>query len=130
MKLQNYGFIRCGECTLDKKLKQGVRFKIWKLKNRRVIYAFVVDGKPKYIGACEAINTTLANRMGNYRSNPERTNKKVRSRVKECLKNGQAVEIFAWQCDCQFKYRGLSCDDVMGFEGPFIRKLNPEWNDR
>jgi hypothetical protein len=62
------GFVRDGNCSLDPMLKSGVRFSILGLREDRVIYAFTVDTKVKYIGVCDNTATCFSNRMGRYQS--------------------------------------------------------------
>ena len=50
--LLQVGFTPAGTCSIEPRLKGGVRFALTVLRKVRVIYAFVVDNEAKYIGVC------------------------------------------------------------------------------
>ena len=129
MKLNNYGFVEVGRWELKESLKSGVAFELYNFKEERVAYAFVVNEEVKYIGVCDNTSTTLKNRMSRYQGlQGAGTNERISNKVKDCLKRGKAVKIFALKAESSLQYKGLNVDLVKGLENPLIEKLEPEWN--
>jgi len=127
--LAELGFRGVGECILDEGLKSGVRFRIGKLQDERVIYAYTVDSEVKYIGICDSTTTTLKDRMGRYQGMiGAGTNKRIAEAIKECLLEGQVVKILALKPDTELEFRGLKIDLVKGLENPVLNKVRPAWN--
>jgi len=56
------------------------------------------------------------------------TNKRIAYQIKDCLKQGKAVEIFMLKPEPTLQYKGLNVDLVKGLENPLIERLKPEWN--
>jgi len=69
--LSNYGFVEAGKWKLKKNSTSGVTFKLHNFEKERVVYAFVVEDKVKYVGVCGSTTTTLEKRMMRYK-NPEK----------------------------------------------------------
>ena len=134
MNLRNYGFVRVGRWKLnksnDKSNKSEIDFELNDLDKERVIYAFVVGDKVKYIGICESSKTTLENRMIKFKNRQGGgTNKRIADEIERCLKNGKTVEIFVLKPKLSVFYKGLvEIDIIIGLEYPLIKKLKPEWN--
>jgi hypothetical protein len=129
--LKEYGFVKVGSWNLDSRIKSGVNYQLKSMRKKRVIYSFVVDSNPQYLGCCEAANTTLDNRMGRYRSmQGTGTNKRVLKKIKKSLQNNEEVHIYAWNPPLQLKYKKLKWDFVMGLEGALIKRFKPAWNKR
>jgi len=133
MELNNYGFIEVGECKTKNSLKSKVAFEIHNLKEKRVVYAFVVDDKAKYIGICAKPKITLKDRMGRYQSmTGDSTNERIAGEIKKCLKRGKAVKIFALKPESSLLrkgfYKGLKVDLVKGLENPLFESLDLKWN--
>lgn len=129
--LTTYGFVPVGHWQLYDKVKSGIQFKLSHFQQERVIYAFVVDGSPKYIGICDNDATTLKARMGRYQSLcGGSTNKSNASRIRFCLLAGQTVQIFALKPQADSKFTDLPVDLVKGLENPLITKFKPEWNGK
>lgn len=61
--LSHYGFVLVGEWTKREAIKSGVAYKLTALASERVVYSFVVNDAPMYIGICEKHSTTLKDRM-------------------------------------------------------------------
>ena len=128
-RLLELGFQKVGECQRDTNLKSGVRFIVNNLRNDRVIYAYEVEGRVKYIGVCHNTNTKLKDRMSRYQAmQGAGTNEKITKLIRECLEKGQQVNIMAWKPDNKLKLKGITVDLVKGLENPLIGELNPEWN--
>jgi len=129
MELDKYDFVEIGEWKLKKGLKSGITFKLNKFEDERVIYAFVVDDKVKYIGVCENSTTTIKDRISRYKSlQGAGTNERIAGKIKDCLKDGRTVRIFALKPKSTLLYKDLKIDLIKGLENPLIKKLNPEWN--
>ena len=129
MKLSKYGFIEVGKWKLKKKIKSGITFEINKLEKERVIYAFVVKNKVKYVGICQNRKTTLKERMKRYKNmQGAGTNERVAKEIKSHLSKKESVKIFALKPKPEKKYKDLPIDLVKGLENPLIKKLKPEWN--
>ena len=129
MTISESGFVMAGEWTLRPTVKSGITFKLTAFASSRVVYAFVVDGQPKYIGICEKDTTTLQDRIIRYKNQQGAgTNERISIKIRQALSAGKAVHIFALQPDTRFDYRGLEIDTVKGLENPLIARFKPEWN--
>ena len=129
MMLRRYGFIRVGAWTIKRGLRSGISFQIDPLKDERVIYAFVVNKKTKYIGICENRKTCLLSRMNRYKSmQGSGTNEHIAKLIRKALQEKKTVEIYALNPQPSKHYKGLSVDLVKGLENPLIAKAKPEWN--
>jgi len=131
MKLTDYGFVEVGKWKLSETLKNGVAFELHALEKERVVYAFVVDDKAKYVGICQSKNKTLAGRMMSYRNLAGGgTTKRVANKIKDSLTEGKTVRIFALKPEQSFSFRGLNVDLIKGLENPLIcaLKVECEWN--
>ena len=90
------GFADAGTCSLDARLKSGVRFAITASKDVCVIYAFAVDDEVKYIGVCDNSGTCFAHRMSRYQGMMGAgTNKRIVGHLREALTQGSAVRLLS-----------------------------------
>ena len=129
MPLEDYGFVPVGEWRLTDTVKSGITFRLDRYHNERVIYAFAVDGIPKYVGVCEKSNTTLSHRMGRYRGMVGAgTNQRIAEAIRRSLEGRGTVKIWALSPESRLKYRGLDVDLVKGLENPLLHQLDPDWN--
>jgi hypothetical protein len=129
--LGHHGFKEAGWWELCPQVKGGVRFRLKAFQNDRVLYAFVVDGVVRYVGVCEAADTTLRDRMSRYQNLiGAGTNARIAAEIKTCLSEGQSVLIFALKPDGGPKRLHLDVDYVKGLESPLIKALRPLWNRR
>ena len=131
MNLKNYGFVKVGRWKLNENIKSGIDFELNDLEEERVVYAFVVDGKVKYIGICE--KKTLKDRMNDYKLlRGGDADNRIAEKIKNHLKNEITVEIFALKPKSGLirQYKGLDVDLVGGLKRPLIEELDPEWNRR
>lgn len=134
--LTNFGFKKVGEWKKDEKYGSGVNMELEQLNDQRVIYSFVVDSAIKYIGICDGDERTLEKRMIRYRSRaPDQKTKpgtslKIILEIKDCLKKGKNVEIYAFKPPNDIHCIGLEVDLVRGLEYPLIKKFSPQWNIR
>jgi len=119
--LESYGFTEVGEWHLA---GNRIRPKLDKLRNKRVVYAFVVDDDVKYIGICD--KTNLEKRMNSQRYH---YSKDIPSRIESSLRQNKVVKIFALDPE-GYECRGLRIDLVRGLEYPLIEQLDPEWNKK
>lgn len=129
MKLKSYGFGQVGKWRLKKGLKSGITFELHNFENERAIYAFVVNSKVKYIGVCQNSKTHLKDRMKRYKYRTgDGANERNARKIRNCLKRGEAVKIFALKPESSLRYYGLAVDLIKGLENELIDKLHPEWN--
>jgi hypothetical protein len=129
MGLQAYGFVAVGEWLISTTVQSGITFKLNAFAQERVVYAFVVDEQPKYVGICDKDTTTLRDRMNRYKNRQGgSTNRRIAINIKECLTEGKAVQIFALKPESKFQYVDLKVDLVKGLENLLIAKLKPDWN--
>ena len=127
MRLNNYDFEEIGEWYLYERVKSGINFHI--IRDERVIYAFVVNGKVKYIGICEKDTTMFRGRLERYKyCEGSGTNERIAEEIKRCLEKGKNVKIYALRPIVECVYKDLNVDLVKGLENPLIRKFRPEWN--
>ena len=96
---------------------------------RDILYAFVVDGEVKYLGKS---TQTLHKRIYLYKNcNPsQRTNIRVREKLRACLKNGSQVLIYAFVQKIPLMYQDIPINLAAGLEDNLIATIRPEWNIR
>ncbi|MEO0111221.1 MAG: hypothetical protein ABIK77_02620 [candidate division WOR-3 bacterium] len=140
-QLKKYGFKYVGRWL---KVKSKIDFefesKFKDYKEKRVIYAFVVDNKVRYIGCCQKRDKTLGDRLKSYKYGigkvgkvrktgkaGKETYKWVAQNIKECLENNKVVKIFALEPKGKIRYKNLLVDLINGLENPLINKFNPKW---
>ena len=130
-ELSPYGFVVVGHWELYPAVKSGIHFKLRLHQHDRVVYAFVIDGCPSYIGICDNAATTLTNRMNRYKFRcGGSTNRSNASRIQKCLLAGKTVQIFALKPPSDSPFRDLLVDFVKGLENPLIAKFKPAWNGK
>jgi len=129
--LSAYGFTLAGQWIKSATVKSGIDYQLTTLASERVVYAFVIDGVPKYIGICEKDTTTLSARMGRYKNQQGNgTNERISIKIREMLELGKKVEIHALKSTIKQSYMDLQVDLVKGLENPLIEMCKPEWNRR
>lgn len=129
MNLQTYGFVYSGKWEPTGTVNSGVTFTLKIHAQDRVIYSFVVDDEPKYIGICEKPTTSLYDRMKRYKYlQGAGTNTRIVEKIRQCLEQDKTIQIFALQPEPSLQFAGLEIDLVKGLENPLIEKLKPEWN--
>ena len=136
--LSAYGFLPAGEWILSATVRSGITYKLTAFASDRVVYSFVIDGAPKYIGICEKDTTCLKDRMGRYknrqgrkrkRAGGENTNEHVSRRIKDALTAGEKVQIVALKPAAKLTFaEELTIDLIKGLENPLIARFRPEWN--
>jgi hypothetical protein len=94
---------------------------------KNILYAFVVDGQPMYIGKSVQ---SLRVRMNGYRyaNESQRTNYRIRPLLLERLGEGKSAEIFALVDNGLLHYAGFHINLAAGLEDSLIRELAPPWN--
>ena len=121
MDLEGFGFDEVGQWRLRASVKSGVTFRLDRYQNDRVIYAFVVDGNPKYVGICDKSTTTLKDRMSRYRGRVGGgTNERIASAIRGELERGSTVKILALRPHRSIQYSDLYVDLVKGLENPSL----------
>jgi len=129
MKILQFGFVEVGEWKLDSRLKSGIRYKLRKLQDDRVIYAYAVNETIKYIGVCDSTSTSLQSRMSRYQSmTAGGTNKRIANLIRKAIEVGSKVKIYAFKPDVELQLCELNVDLVKGLENPLIQEEKPEWN--
>lgn len=93
----------------------------------QALYAFCVDGSPKYIGKTAA---TLRTRFNGYRSpgDTTATNKRCNEAIRDCINQGKAVRILVLPNRIPLKWGPYTINVAAGLEDALIDDLQPEWN--
>jgi hypothetical protein len=123
-RLLNLGFVEQGEWLLN---NDSLDYNIMQtLENCSLLYCFVVNNIPKYIGVTRK---GLNNRMYQYK-NPsisQSTNIRINNFILNEL-NEHRVKIYTLIDQGQLKYSGFSVNIAHGLEYNLISQYNPEWN--
>ena len=92
-----------------------------------ILYCFVVDGIPKYIGKT---TQTLAKRMYGYYnpSSSQRTNIRNNQNLQRALHEGKQVDLFVLTDKKLLKLGDFHINIAAGLEDSLISTLSPEWN--
>ena len=126
-RLISLGFERAGRWFWE---RDNLDFKLTQFSNEvDILYAFVVDGDPKYIGKSVQ---TLYKRIYFYK-NPgpsQRTNIRVNEKLNECLKQGSSIDIYIFVQKMPLMYLDIPINLAAGLEDNLISSLKPEWNLR
>lgn len=98
-------------------------------KETDILYAFVVDREVKYIG--KSIQT-LYKRIYFYKNcgPSQRTNIRVRDKIRKCLQQGSQVLIYAFVQKFPLMYQDIPINIAAGIEDNLISHIKPEWNLR
>lgn len=130
MTLKEYGFRHLATLTLGNNWRICRKFaKAKRLRNKRMLYAFVVGGRVRYIGQTK----DLYNRMDSY-SNGKYWNNTNPSHVKKseyltnALHKGQTVSIHIFTDPSFLGDFAESAVDV--FERDAVSVFNPELNEK
>lgn len=129
-ELKEYGFRKVGAWTLQNgQLKP--EYEDDQLVDERVIYAYVADRKVKYIGICQADETTLRKRLSKHKWNKKTKKLKSVKYLRDALKEKQRVAIYAWYPAKKRIYEKLQIDLIKGLESPLIcrfKTVKNGWN--
>ena len=126
-RLKSLGFEQVGRWFWD---GDDLNFEIKKhAKERDILYAFVVDGDVKYLGKSVQ---ELYRRIYPYKNcgPTQRTNIRIREKLRTCLKNGSQVLIYAFVQKIPLMYQDISINLAAGLEDNLIAAIRPEWNIR
>lgn len=98
-------------------------------KEKNILYAFIVDGTVMYIGKSIL---TLHKRIYFYKNcgPSQRTNIRVRDKIRTCLKQGSQVLIYAFVQKVPLMYQDIAINIAAGIEDNLIAYIKPEWNLR
>jgi hypothetical protein len=93
----------------------------------QALYAFCVDGSPKYIGKTAA---TLCARFRGYRGPGDTNgpNRRCNTNIKECIAERKEVRILVLPNRLPLKWGRYSINVAAGLEDALIDELQPEWN--
>lgn len=124
-RIQTIGFIRVGCWKLD---GEQLGFDLTSHGTaKNVLYAFVVAERVMYVGKTVL---PLNKRMFGYK-NPglsQATNIKNNRLIRECVTNGQPVEIFALPDNGLLHYGDFHVNLAAGLEDSLVKTLLPPWN--
>jgi hypothetical protein len=126
-KLISLGFEQVGRWFWD---GDDLNFELTQHQSKKdILYAFVVDGEVKYIGKSVL---TLHKRIYFYKNcgPSQRTNIRVRDKLRACLKNGSQVLIYAFVQKMPLMYQDIPINLAAGLEDNLIAAIRPEWNIR
>ncbi len=124
-KLIQIGFKKVGNWTLnDNALSLQIDAEA---SSKNVLYSFVVDGEPKYVGKT---TQTLKKRMYGYEkpSPTQSTNIRNNRLITDDLKAGSVVELFVLPDHGLLHFGDFHVNLAAGLEDSIVRKLAPEWN--
>ena len=95
--------------------------------SENILYSFVVDGTPKYIGKTVQ---TLRNRMYGYRkpTSTQSTNSRNNAYIKAALECGSTVELFVLPDRGLLHFGEFHLNLAAGLEDSIVSILSPEWN--
>ena len=129
-ELIGYGFLCVGSWTSDPE-GIGIEYAVTKVKNAKLIYAFVTGSEVMYIGKCDQFKRRMSQYRGGNKPKALSTNKKNFKRIRESLDSGLEVPIFGLFPEVSPipKFNDLPIDLVDGLETPFIYKFDPDWNE-
>lgn len=126
-KILSMGFERVGRWFWD---GEDLNFELTQHQSEKdILYAFVVDGEVKYLG--KSIQA-LHKRIYLYKNcgPSQRTNIRVRDKLRGCLKNGSQVLIYAFVQKIPLMYQNIPINLAAGLEDNLIATIRPEWNLR
>jgi len=126
-KLISLGFEQVGRWFWD---GDDLNFELTQHQSERdILYAFVVDGEVKYIGKSVL---TLHKRIYFYKNcgPSQRTNIRVRDKLRARLKNGSQILIYAFVQKMPLMYQDIPINLAAGLEDNLIGSIKPEWNIR
>lgn len=126
-KLISMGFEHVGDWFLD---GQDVSYQLSKFGNERnILYAFIENGQVNYIG--KSIQN-LNKRMYLYKNcgESQRTNIRVREKIRSSLANGSRVMIYVFIQKVHMTYENIPINLAAGLEDNLIRLISPKWNIR
>ena len=98
-------------------------------ETKDLIYSFIIDGTPKYIGITK---NKLVSRLNQY-LNPhlsQSTNLRVNQLIIESLNQNHTIEIFIYKNTSLLKLGDFDINLAIGLEASLIKFYNAEWNIR
>jgi hypothetical protein len=92
-----------------------------------ILYSFVVDGMPKYIGKTVQ---PLKKRMYGYRkpAATQSTNIRNNSNIKSALESGSVIELYVLPDHGLLHFGRFHLNLAAGLEDSIVSSLSPEWN--
>lgn len=94
---------------------------------RNVLYAFIQDASVLYVGKTTG---SLEHRMGGYLRphSSQRTNVRNNGALVQLLRQGKAVDIYAWADSGRHRIGEFHLNYAAGLEDGIIRTIRPPWN--
>ena len=125
IKLTNIGFRKVGLWSLED--DELVLIIEAEEDSVNILYSFVVDGVPKYIGKT---TQSLKKRMYGYRKPAATQSTNIRNNVNiiEALNNGAVIELFVLPDHGLLHFGEFHLNLAAGLEDSIVSSLNPEWN--
>jgi hypothetical protein len=95
--------------------------------SENILYSFVVDGVPKYIGKTVQ---SLRKRMYGYRkpAATQSTNIRNNNHIKSALQSGSVVELYVLPDHGLLHFGEFHLNLAAGLEDSIVSLLSPEWN--
>jgi len=124
-RLLEIGFVPAGHWHLD---GDRLLFDLTRhATQKNILYAFVCDGEVKYVGKTLQ---ALSVRMVGYKSpaSSQSTNVRNNAHIREQLREGAAVEIFALPDNGLHHYGQFHLNLAAGLEDSIVKVLQPPWN--
>ena len=92
-----------------------------------ILYSFVVDGVPKYIGKTVQ---PLKKRMYGYRkpAATQSTNIRNNGNIKSALESGSSIELYVLPDHGLLHFGEFHLNLAAGLEDSIVSSLSPEWN--
>jgi hypothetical protein len=124
-QIKRLGFRKAGFWFIDAgKLK----LQLEKMSDKtNALYAYVIADGVFYVGKTR---TSLKTRLSRYQKpgRSQRTNKRVKRRLKIALKHNTSVHVYALPDSGLRFYRGFHLNLAAGLEDSIVNKLQPKWN--
>lgn len=124
-KLTDIGFKKVGVWTLN---NDEPKLTLDAEENSKyILYSFVVDGSPKYIG--KTIQT-LRKRMYGYQKpgSTQSTNIRNNANIKKALEHGSLIELYVLPDHGLLHFGDFHLNLAAGLEDSIVSALSPEWN--
>ncbi len=124
-KLIEIGFKKVGKWSLENGQPELTIFS--EASSANILYSFVVDGVPKYIGKT---TQPLKKRMYGYRkpSLSQSTNIRNNENLKRALCKGLNVELYVLPDHGLLHFGCFHLNLAAGLEDSIVSTLSPEWN--
>ncbi len=124
-QLLEIGFRKVGDVRL---VDKGLYIEITEeAESRNILYSFVVDGEPVYVGKT---TQPLKKRMYGYKNpgSTQATNIRINSNLITAIKKGSIIDIFALPDHGLLHFGIFHLNLAAGLEDNIVKQLAPKWN--